>query len=196
MNRPRKPESTDVPRKKRKPAPMDMQQAYYQRAHDALAPTYAGMADGRLLRRPKLSWLAIGLVVLVGFAIVRRASPVALKTSCTTPAFALSTHSVHQRDPLRYALTGPADGTYVLAVDIATFTRTPAGRLVPVPDPGVPLDQVQAPAQTSGLPNCKGNSYFGVLVPPGQHVVRLFRIEPAAVVVVDSQQLTVTPPKS
>jgi hypothetical protein len=90
-----------------------------------------------------------------------------LTTSCTTPAIALSTGSTGNGTNLEYAITGPASGTYVLAVDATSvlvegkgITTSPQGSF------GVSLRQ--------GLKGCAAHSHLPNL-PDGPHVLTLFR---------------------
>src|SRR4051794_19389131 len=87
---------------------------------DDLPPELKASTD----RRRRSSWRATAIAVLiVVVAIIVRVhlnnrAP-SLTTSCTTPAFALSTSSVHQGSTVRWSATGPANAQFVITMGIA-----------------------------------------------------------------------------
>jgi hypothetical protein len=90
-----------------------------------------------------------------------------LKTSCTTPALAISTASVVRGQPLYYAVTGP-DRDVVVAIDAARLSPD----LTATALPGKSQAQVvRPPARIRG---CKGKGILGVQAPPGAHTVSVF----------------------
>lgn len=91
----------------------------------------------------------------------------ALTTSCTTPAIALSSTSTGGGNGVSYSITGPSNGTYVVAVDAATVTvrgdgvvATPKGAF------GASIHQ--------GLKGCAASGTLPTLA-TGPHTVLLFR---------------------
>jgi hypothetical protein len=90
-----------------------------------------------------------------------------LTTSCTTPAIALSSTSTGGGNGISYSITGPASGTYVVAVDAAAVTvqgdgvvATPKGAF------GASIHQ--------GLNGCRATGTLPTLA-IGPHSVVLFR---------------------
>jgi hypothetical protein len=90
-----------------------------------------------------------------------------LATSCTTPGIALSSVTTGGGNAISYAITGPAEGTYVVAVDATTVTvqgdgviATPKGAF------GASIHQ--------GLKGCAANGTLPTLA-TGPHTVLLFR---------------------
>jgi hypothetical protein len=91
------------------------------------------------------------LVVAAGFIFSRggtsRSSP-ALATSCSTPSVAVG--DVNGSNALRYSITGPAAGTYVVTIDAATaVVRGDSVDLTP--------KGATAVAIKKGLKDCKGD---------------------------------------
>ena len=124
--------------------------------------------------------------------------PPALATSCTTPAFALSTYSTDSHKTIRWAVTGPRGSRFALAIGVARFTTGSDGRLSPVPDPGLDATEMRSTPPTTVGGDCKADGTFGVVLPPGTYAVRLFRISvtdstPAHLDQVAEKQLTITP---
>jgi hypothetical protein len=119
----------------------------------------------------------IVLVIILLRAGQQGSSPPPLRTSCTTPAFALSSYDVSGHTTVRWAVTGPARSSFVLAIGARALRPGPGGRGVdPVPDRGVTASEVR----TTGLQRlgagCTANGTFGVALPPGHYAVRLFRV--------------------
>lgn len=91
----------------------------------------------------------------------------ALATSCTTPAIALGSAATGGGNGISYAITGPVDGTYIVAVDATTVTvqgdgvvATPKGAF------GASIHQ--------GLKGCAANGTLPTLA-AGPHTVLLFK---------------------
>lgn len=105
-------------------------------------------------------------LVLVGVTLAKVAgggSVPAVHGSCTAPAYALDRTHVRQYGVVTWAATGPAADRFVLGVDTTTVPADrPHGRLFP-----------QVP-----LTGCRAHGRFGVLVPPGRHVVTAFLVAP------------------
>ena len=127
------------------------------------------------------------LVILVGVLAVgitlqlfRGEGDIELTTSCTTPAFALSTEESAKGRPVRWAITGPRSGVYVLAIDTADFARNANGTYSPLPAAGVPKEEIQAASAPVRLgEKCRESGTFSIVsVPPGKHTITLFRLSP------------------
>ena len=110
--------------------------------------------------------------------LVRGDGDIELTTSCTTPAFALSAAESAPRRPVRWAMTGPDEGVYVLAIDTADFARNANGTYSPLPAAGVPKEEIQAASRPTRLgPECRESGTFSIVsVPPGRHTVTMFRL--------------------
>jgi hypothetical protein len=120
----------------------------------------------------------IGVVVLV--ILILRAgagsSPPSIRTSCTTPAFVLSTTHTQVRHALAWTVTGPPGMRYLLTVGASGFV-TSGGRLHATPDPGLSKDQMQAASQRMTMDgDCKQSGHFAVFIGAGTYQVRLFRL--------------------
>ena len=102
--------------------------------------------------------------------------PPALETSCTTPAFALSTYNTPAHKTVGWSVTGPAGSRFALAIGVARFTTGTDGRLSPVPDPGVAVRSMRSTPPTTIDRDCKAHGDFGVALPAGTYSVRLFII--------------------
>ena len=138
--------------------------------------------------------------VIITVIIIRAGQgspPPDLKTSCTTPAFALSTYSTTSHKTVRWAATGPAGTHFALAIGVARFTPAPDGHLAPVPDPGVAARGTRTSAPQEMGDDCKADGTFGIVLSPGTYTVRLFTITGAGttpkVVSVAERQLTIEP---
>jgi hypothetical protein len=134
-------------------------------------------------RRRRSSWRATAIAILiVVVAIVVRVhlnnrAP-SLATSCTTPAFALSTSSPHQGSTVRWSATGPANSHFVITMGIARLDRgKQPGQLHGVPETGhTAATTEQAVRATALSTDCKAHGAFLVGVAPGTYTVRMFRI--------------------
>jgi hypothetical protein len=119
-------------------------------------------------RRTMLVLLLIVVIAGVIFALIgggddNNSPPLA--TSCTTPAVAIGAQ--HNSDNLRYSITGPAAGTYVVAIDAATArVRGDGVDLTPAGATAIAIKQ--------NLKDCKGN---GALPSAGVagHELAIFR---------------------
>ncbi len=123
-----------------------------------------------------LGVFAVGLTL----QLVRGDGDIALTTSCTTPAFALSVDESLPRRPVRWSMTGPDTGVYVLAIDTVDFSRNANGTYSPLPAPGVPKEEIQAASRPTRLGDgCRESGTFSVVsVPAGKHTVTMFRLTP------------------
>jgi hypothetical protein len=150
-----------------------------------------------LLRAPPRR---VGRKILAGFAFLLFLQQVAasrkppapdLAANCTTPSFALSTHSVKQARPLTYTIVGPDGGRFVLGVDTASFVPQPDGGWAAVPLPGGEDSyEVAAPAQP--MKGCRRTGLFALPVRLGAHVVTLFELRGSTAVEIQREPITVT----
>jgi hypothetical protein len=139
---------------------------------DADAPEWY-RKSAALRRVPIVAAIVLGVVIVQ--ATTNGSSPPALRTSCTTPAFALSTYSAQQHKAVRWAMTGKPGVVYQLAVGVDRFDAAPNGRLTPVP-PSRAVDghaQLASP-QVKMDADCKADGTFGVLIEPGRYTAALF----------------------
>jgi len=142
--------------------------------HEALFP------DAPPRRNLFLTLLGV-LAVGVTLQLVRADGDIELTTSCTTPAFALSELAAARGRPVRWSMTGPDDGLYILAVDTGDFTRNDNGTYSPLPAAGVDRADIQAASPPTRLgEECRETGTFSIVsVPPGEHSVTMFRLTPA-----------------
>jgi hypothetical protein len=166
---------------------------------DDLPPELKATTD----RRRRSSWRATAIAVLiVVVAIVVRVhlnnrAP-SLATSCTRPAFALSTSSAHQGSTVRWSATGPANAHFVITMGIARLVEGQRpGQLHGVPETGHTAATTQQAVHATALSgDCKAHGAFLVGVAPGSYTVRMFRLVDAGGAVtgtpVASKTVTVT----
>ena len=139
---------------------------------DADAPEWWRRSAG--LRRIPI--IAVILVTVIIIVASQGGSPPALRTSCTTPAFALSTYNTPDHHAVQWSVTGPKGMLYQLTVGVRGFTSRDDA-LVVIPDSGLTQKQTQAASPQLTMPNnCRNSGTFGVIVPPGKYQVRLFRL--------------------
>jgi hypothetical protein len=108
--------------------------------------------------------------VIVGFIVLLAVTRPAVKgptlaTNCRTPAMAVGKPA--RNGSLPYSITGPAAGTYVVAVDAETV-RVEGDSAVATPA------AARAVAIHRGLSRCAAHGIAPAL-PPGGHAVELFR---------------------
>ena len=120
----------------------------------------------------------IGIVVLI--VIILRAgqgeSPPSLRTSCSTPAFVLSTKHTAVRTALQWSTTGPPGTRYLLTVGVLGFASA-GGHRLPIPDAGLRQNQIQAASQEMTMDgDCKQSGHFAIFIGPGTYQVRMFRL--------------------
>ncbi|HEU0130942.1 MAG TPA: hypothetical protein VFQ85_08130 [Mycobacteriales bacterium] len=146
--------------------------------------------------------LALGLgllLLLMWIGVNRRPKPPFLEVSCTTPAFALSTHEVEFAHPVTYTVVGPEAEKLVIGVDTQTFRHLDgAGGYEPVPLPGTDPRPIIAAGHLSreeGHPmkGCRRSGVFALPITPGPHVVILYELTPTGATEVARQDVTVTP---
>ena len=156
-----------------------------RRAHDAGDPIGAD----QLLLPPPPSRRNL-YVVLVGVLAIGVTVQVAgtgspdVATSCEKAAFALSEEEVALSDPVQWTVTGPDDGAYFLALDVAEFTAGPDGTFTSVPYAGRERAKTQQLSEDIDVgDDCRDSGVFGVLPPvePGSHTVSLFRRTPGRI---------------
>lgn len=129
--------------------------------------------------RRNLFMLLLGIFAIgITLQLVRADGDIELTTSCTVPAFALSTDESAPGRPVRWSITGPDTGVYVLAVDTADFARNDNGTYSPLPAPGVAKEEIQAASRPTRLgEECRESGTFSIVsVPAGAHTVTLFRL--------------------
>lgn len=137
------------------------------------------------LYRPNRRFL-YGVLILLGLAAVGRAvlsgsgGSGALKTSCTTPAVAVSHTTVDRGDSVGVVVVGPATDTYAVYLDVAAVRVGPDGKPVGVPENGASTEQTQLLIQPSTLPGCRaaGTPVLNLQIKPGPHLVTLLRLNP------------------
>jgi hypothetical protein len=138
---------------------------------DADAPEW--WRSSRNLRRIPI----IGMIILVVIIlrVVQADKPPAIRTSCSTPSFVLSTTHAEQRHPIEWSTTGPPGMRYVLTVGTSGFV-TLGGTLHATPDYGLTNKQMQAASQEMKMDgDCKQSGRFAPIVSPGTYNVRMFR---------------------
>jgi hypothetical protein len=134
-------------------------------------------------RPRRSSWRAtlIAVAIVVVALIVRvglNSRAPSLTTSCTTPAFSLSSTSPVRGDTVRWAATGPAKTHFLITLGITRLEHVPQlGHLHAVPEPGHNAATTQQVVPTTTLPSdCKANGAFSVAVPSGTYTVTMFRL--------------------
>lgn len=135
-------------------------------------------------RRRRSSWRATAIAVLIVVAAIiirvhlNNRAP-SLTTSCTTPAFALSSTSLRQGSTVRWSATGPANAHFIITMGIARLvSRTQPGQLHGKAEAGHTAATTQQAVHTTALSSgCKANGAFLVGVPAGTYTVRMFRLE-------------------
>ena len=142
----------------------------------------------------KMRWVAVALLGLIGFTILRGAHNLPIAKSCTTAAFALETSTPAQLDVIRMAITGP-DGSYAIGIDIVDLKVAADGAVQLVPAPGARAGDFQLGGKFQTVRKCVAYDRFAVNVTPGLHVARLFRIEKAGATQVAEQKISVDPPR-
>jgi hypothetical protein len=148
----------------------------------------------RLRRVPIVAAIILGVIVVK--AMSGATGPPPLTTSCTTPAFALSTYTITGHRTVEWSATGPGGQAFAIGIGVDHYTPAPDGHLAPVPDPGVgPRDTRTTAPQHMGK-DCTAHGLFGVVMPVGTYNVRLFTIEgngtDATVTAVATKTLKVT----
>ena len=120
--------------------------------------------------------LVIILVVLVIHAAGGGRAP-SITKSCTTPDFALSAANEKQHHEVEWSVTGPPGMKYLLTVGVSGYVSSD-NQLTATPDPGHTREQMQPASQRNTMTgSCVQTGHFGLLVPPGNYQVRLFRLE-------------------
>lgn len=132
-------------------------------------------------RRLLYGLLAALCLVAVGQAVLgSHGSSDVLKTSCTTPAVALSHATVGRGDTLGVVVVGPPDDTYSVYLDVAAVRVGADGKPVGVPEGGASTEQTQLLISPSTLPGCRaeGSPILNLQIKPGRHLVTLLRHDP------------------
>lgn len=140
-------------------------------------PPRPGLDSAPMRPRMKLVLGLFALALLYGVVQSgRNSTPPKLAADCERSQLALSSRSVRQGTPVRWTATGAAEGSVILAVDVARFTKGADGTLRPQPVAGRTLAQTQAGSYERPLTGCRTSGVFGATVPPGRHTVTLFRL--------------------
>lgn len=126
----------------------------------------------RALRR-----LPVIVVIVVAIIIVRASAgsrPPPLRTSCTTPAFALSTYSTRDHHSVQWAVTGPARSRFALTIGASELRRTSTGGVQPVAEPGFAARQPLLAGPERIGSNCTAHGSFGIVLPTARYSVKLW----------------------
>ncbi len=132
-------------------------------------PTQLGARRPDSRRRAVLTSLLVVVVVVV-LVVFRGQADQQLPVSCTTPALAVPSTDLIAGRPFIAAITGPASGAYVLALDATTVT------VVGGQDVAAPSD-ARILLHLASLAGCRQGGDVGLpaAVGPGHHVLGLFR---------------------
>jgi hypothetical protein len=154
---------------------------------------------------PRLSpwkWTAAGIAAIAVAALIRGgldSRAPSLTTSCTTPAFALSSTNPRQSSVVRWSATGPASTHFLIAIGISRLDpEATVGKLHAVPDPGHTASSTEEAVLATALSSsCKDHGAFRLSVPAGRYNVRMFTLQGSGSTVsgtaVATKQLTVRP---
>ncbi len=124
-----------------------------------------GMPSRRVLIGLLVAGVGLTLLVTLNQPV---AKPLGLAKSCTTPAVALSSVTTGAGSSVRYAVTGPAAGTYIITVDAKTARVQGDGAVV------TPTGAV-AVAVHQGLKGCLAGGTVPSTVSTDAQEVELFR---------------------
>jgi hypothetical protein len=144
------------------------------------APPLPGMNLAGPMRPRMRVILALFALALV-FGVVqanRNSSAPKLAADCAHSKLVLSTTSVRKDSPVRWTATG-AEGTIIVAVDVARFTKSAAGDFSVQPLAGRTVDQTLAGSREQPLTGCRASGLFAARLPAGRHTVSLFRLTDA-----------------
>jgi hypothetical protein len=125
----------------------------------------------RMRRVPIITAIVLGVIVLKATTAPK---PPSITTSCTKPAFVLSTYSTTQHHTVQWAATGPSTMTFAITIGVNHFVPTGNGHLAPVPDSGVSAHVVRSTVPQSFGSDCKATGSFGLGVPPAHYTVRMY----------------------
>jgi hypothetical protein len=133
-------------------------------------------------RRSTWKWTVGGVAAIIVAIIVRSgldSRAPSLTTSCTTPAFALSSSNTHRGSIVRWSATGPAGSHFLIAIGVARLEPdATVGQLHAVPDPGHSAGTTEEAVPATALSaKCTGNGAFSVSVPAGRYNVRMFSLQ-------------------
>ncbi len=158
------------------------------------APPLPGMNLAGPMRPRMRVILALFALALV-FGVVqanRNSSAPKLAADCAHSKLVLSSASVRRDSPVRWTATGAAEGTIIVAVDVARFTRDASGGFSVQPLVGRTVDQTLAGSGELPLTGCRASGLFAARLPAGRHTVSLFRLTDAGGEPVASAPLEVT----
>jgi hypothetical protein len=145
--------------------------------------------------RPRMRVILALFALALVFGVVqanRNSSPPKLAADCANSRLALSTASVRQGNPVRWTATGAAEGTVIVAVDVARFTKSAGGSFDVQPLAGRTVGQTLAGSGEQPLTGCRGTGLFAARLPAGRHTVSLFRLTDTGGEPVASAPLEVT----
>jgi len=140
--------------------------------------------------RPWGRWVWIFAVAALAIGIatssVRTRTP-NLAADCRHSAIKLSTSEGRFGSPVTWKATGPA-GDYSVTLDAVAVARG-SGRTVTVDEPGSTGSWVGPAFAMSG---CRATGRFGLTLPPGDHVLRLFAFTSTGARAVVTQTVTIS----
>ena len=125
----------------------------------------------RLRRIPLVTAIVLGVIILKSTTAPK---PPSITTSCTKPAFVLSTYSTSAHHTVQWAATGPSTMTFAIAIGVNHFVPSGNGHLAPVPDAGVGAHVMRSTVPESFGSDCKATGSFGLGIPTGHYAVRMF----------------------
>jgi hypothetical protein len=127
------------------------------------------LADDRpsIRRGRNWTWLAVTVVALavLRFTGTRGADEVPITADCSTPAIAVSSSEVSAGQALRFRLTGPDDGDYVVTLD-GVPVRDPGGTVAytdTAAGPALRLQQCLSPTLLLAAPAGEGPHELALL---------------------------------
>jgi hypothetical protein len=121
-------------------------------------------------------------VIILAVILIRAMSsetepPPAITKDCRDAAFTLSTYSSEEHKPVRWSMTGTPGTVYELTLGVDHFRVEPDGTLHAVPANGGTSDDAQrASPQLTMDSDCLRDGTFGVVVPPGSYVMKMYEL--------------------
>lgn len=134
----------------------------------------------RAVRLRRIPMIAAVIVTILLIKAMSSSTPPALETSCTAPAFALSSYTLTGHQELRWSATGPSGTRFALAIGAIGLRPTPSGALQPIPAPGVDADDVRVSPSVQIADDCTQHGALGVILPAGKYQAGMFVVEPDA----------------
>ncbi len=153
-------------------------------------PTIDSPIGFRPMSRPWGRWVwvfaLVALAIGIGTSAAQTRTP-ELPADCHRTVLKLSTADGRFGSPVTWKATGPA-GDYALTLDGAVVSRG-SGRTVAVDQAG------GAPAWAGpvfAMTGCRATGRFGLILPPGDHVLRMFRFGTTGAQAVVTQPVTIS----